>query len=49
MQFRAEMIALFRGTPAGRLTLPSFAAVAEHVAAIERRLELLESDGQATP
>jgi hypothetical protein len=41
--FRATMIELFRGEPAGRLVLPSFAALAERVTALERRLERIES------
>lgn len=44
--FRAEMTELFRGPPAGRLALPSFPALAERVAAIERRLDLIESGRQ---
>ena len=39
----AEMIELFRGVRAGRLVLPSHTALAERVAAIERRLDRIES------
>jgi hypothetical protein len=43
--FRADMIMLFRGAPSGRLTLPSFAALAERVEELERRLDRLEGGG----
>ena len=41
--FRATMVELFRGAPAGRLVLPSFAALAERVESLERRLDRIES------
>jgi hypothetical protein len=41
--FRAEMLSCSRGVPAGRLALPSLTDLAERVAAIERRLDRIES------
>ena len=42
-EFRAEMVELFRSQPTGRLTLPSFAALADRVEELERRLDRIES------
>ena len=47
--FRAEMAELFRGAPAGRLELPSFAALAERVEVLERRLDRIDHGGDDTP
>jgi hypothetical protein len=45
--FRTEMIELFRSPATGRLTLPSFAALADRVEELERRLDRIES-GEAS-
>jgi hypothetical protein len=46
--FRATMIELFRSQPAGRLALPSFAALAERVTAVDGRLDHFESAPRRT-
>jgi uncharacterized small protein (DUF1192 family) len=42
-EFREEMTALFLGSPAGRLELLTFAGLTKRLAALERRVERLES------
>jgi hypothetical protein len=41
-RFRAEMELLFRGTPSGRLVIPSIETLLRRVAELERRLLILE-------
>jgi len=45
--FRTTMVELFEAEPAGRFALPSFAALAERVTALERRLDQIESPAGA--
>ena len=41
--FRAQMVALFKGPPTGRVLLPTFDELVERIEELERRLESLES------
>jgi len=43
--FRTEMTAVFAGIPSGRLELMTFAGLVKRLAALERRMERLETDG----